>query len=96
MTLNQIIEILTTGEKAKIKQLMANRAIMSESKLRMVGELLSDYPEVSIEFNPMSQANEYIISRNGQFMATQFYWREGHYDAQGNHSLYDEYGMDLK
>ena len=92
MSLNQIIEILVNGEKAEIKQLIANRAIMSESKLRMVGELLSDYPEVEIAFNPMSEANEYIIRRNGNYMTSQFYWKDGYYDARGVHSLYDEYG----
>ena len=28
-------------------------------------------------------------------LGSQFFWNEGEYDAQGDHSLYDEYGMEL-
>ena len=95
MTLNEIVQVFVNGEKAEVKRLLSNRVIMTESKLRMVGELLSDYPEVEVAFNPMSMANEYLVSRNGNYMGSQFYWKDGHYDAQGVHSLYDEYGREL-
>lgn len=94
MTLNEIVQVFVSGEKAEVKQLLSNRVLMTESKLRMVGELLSDYPEVEIEFHPMSQTNEYMVRRNGNFMGSQFYWREGEYGANGVHSLYDEYGRE--
>lgn len=94
MTLNEIVQVFVSGEKAEVKRLLSNRVLMTESKLRMVGELLSDYPEVEIAFNPMSEANEYIVRRDGNYMGSQFYWKNGYYDARGIHSLYDEYGRE--
>ena len=28
-------------------------------------------------------------------LGSQFYWNKGSYNAEGEHSLYNEYGMDL-
>jgi hypothetical protein len=92
MTINQVLDIFEKGSREEVINLVENRVLMPESRLRMFGELLTG-TTVSIEHNPMSQVNEYWIYRNGECLATQFYWKDGEYNAQGEHSLYDEYGF---
>ena len=97
MTTNEICELLAHGNLQEAKAIIEDRKQMPESRLRMIGELLSDYPHVRMEHEPMSESNWYYIYRmeNGERsqVLMQFYWKEGSYNENGEHSLYDEYGF---
>ena len=97
MTTNEICELLAHGNLQEAKAIIEDRKQMPESRLRMIGELLSDYPHVHIDHDPMSESNWYYIYRmeNGERsqVLMQFYWKEGSYNENCEHSLYDEYGF---
>jgi len=50
---------------------------------------------VSITEDNMGQATWYYIYSASGLLASQFYWNAGQYNAQGNHSLYNEFGQSL-
>ena len=52
-------------------------------------------PGIEITKEDMGMATWYYIKRRGFNLASQFFWNEGKYDAEGNHSLYDEYGFSI-
>ena len=94
MTIKEICELLAYGDLQEAKAIIQDRKQMPESRLRMIAEVLTDYP-VRFEHEPMSESNWYYISRTDEertYVGSQFYWIKGSYDENGEHSLYDEYG----
>jgi hypothetical protein len=105
MTNNELCELLAHGNLQEAKPIIEDRKQMPESRLRIIGEMLSDYPHVYIEHEPMSESNWYYIWRKENIKGPhdwdrsdclmQFYWKDGSYNTEGVHSLYDKWGNTL-
>jgi len=89
-----LVNIIKQENPQAIKTVIENRKSVNEKTL----DLLYTLPIEGIEItkDDMGMATWFYISRNGKTIASQFFWNEGEYDAEGNHSLYDEYGFALK
>lgn len=91
MKLEQLVKILRTGSKLAIDTVISNRAEVQQSQLEFLMKM--DGHGVQITKDDMGHATWYYIYADGKLVGSQFYWNDGEYDAAGNHSLYDEYGM---
>lgn len=93
MKLDQLAKTLRSGNKAVINTTIQNRKEVNQSQLRFLKKM--GVEGVEITEDNMGQATWYYVSVNGENMGSQFYWNDGEYDAEGNHSLYDEYGFEV-
>jgi len=97
MKVSQLVKLLRNGSAEEIKEVFHNRKLVNQSKVRFLMSV-KDHG-VRIEEIKESQSTWYYIWRpiegGRENLASQFYWNEGEYDAEGNHSLYDEYGFAL-
>jgi len=94
MKVSQLVKLLRNGNAAEVSQVIENRKLVNQTKLRFLMNV-TDHGCI-IEEDNMGQATWYYISdKNNNLLSSQFYWNDGEYDAEGNHSLYDEYGMAL-
>ena len=91
MKLEQLVKIFRTLNKQAIGAVISNRAEVNQSQLEFLMKM--DGHGVVITKDDMGHATWYCIYADGEMVGSQFYWNDGSYDAQGNHSLYDEYGM---
>ena len=91
MKVSQLVKLLRTGSKEEIKAVINNRKEVNESKLRFLMSV-EDHG-CKIEIDNMGLSTWYYISRGDELLASQFYWNRGSYNAEGVHSLYDEYGF---
>lgn len=94
MKLEQLVKILRSADKELISSTIENRKEVTQSQLQFLMKMGVD--DVRITENNMGQATWYYIEVNGETMGSQFFWNDGEYDEEGNHSLYDEYGFELK
>jgi hypothetical protein len=96
MALNTInlANILKNENPQAVKTIIENRKSVDQLDL----EFFVNNPIEGIEItkDDMGMATWYYIKRNGQLVGAQFFWNEGEYNAQGIHSLYDEYGFSVK
>ena len=93
MKVSNIVKVLREGNKEAIQALISNRAEVTQSQLRFLMQI-KDHG-VSITEDNMGQATWYYIYSASGLLASQFYWNAGQYDTQGNHSLYNEFGLSL-
>lgn len=91
MKLEQLVKIFRTGSKQAIDAIISNRAEVQQSQLEFLMKMGGH--GVQITKDEMSHATWYYIYADGEMVGSQFYWVSGEYDANGQHSLYDEYGM---
>ena len=94
MKLEQLVKILRSADKELISNTIENRKEVTQSQLQFLMKMGVD--GVRITEDNMGQATWYYIEVNGKTMGSQFFWNDGEYDEEGNHSLYDEYGFELK
>lgn len=94
MKVSAIIKVLREGNKEAIKAVIENRKAVNQSKLRFLMSVV-DHGCTITEDNMGSATWYYIKNANGTLLGSQFYWNEGQYNAQGEHSLYNEYGQAL-
>ena len=94
MKVSQLVKLLRNGSKEEIKAVIENRKEVNQTKLRFLMSV-EDHG-CKIEEDDMELSTWYYITRGGELLACQFYWNEGSYNAEGVHSLYDEYGFALK
>ena len=104
MTTEQLKEIIMTGTPAQVAAAVSNRKEVTEKQVRELIKPLREY-DIYIDVDNMGQSTWYYIWKkinvkgphdwNRVNLADCFYWNRGSYNAEGIHSLYDEYGMAL-
>lgn len=96
MALNTInlVNILKNENPQAVKTTIENRKSVDQLDL----EFFMNNPIEGIEIEKVElvTATWYYVKREGRVIASQFFWNEGSYDSEGNHSLYDEYGFALQ
>jgi hypothetical protein len=93
INLTEILENANENPEA-VKTVIENRKSVEQRQL----EFFIHNPVKGIEItkDDMGESTWYYIKHNGKLISCQFYWNEGSYDSEGNHSLYDEYGFSIK
>ena len=104
MTNGQIKKMVLTGTPNEIKAMLENRKEVTQQQIKQLINPLRE-EGVYIEEDNMGQATWYYIWKKVNVtgphdwerlnLGSQFYWNEGSYNAEGEHSLYNEYGMAL-
>ena len=94
MKVSQLVKLLRNGNPAEVKEVFQNRKLVNQTKMRFLMSV-KDHG-CKIEEDNMGLSTWYYISKDNEYLTSQFYWNDGEYDAEGNHSLYDEYGFALK
>ena len=107
MKVSQLVKLLknvSVENVNEIEKLISNRKVVTQQDLKELKKSLRG-EHVYIDEDDMGQATWYYIWKKTNVkgphdwtrlnIADQFYWNDGEYDAEGNHSLYDEYGMAL-
>ena len=89
-----LVNIIKQENQQAVKTVIENRKSVDQKALDFLYMLPIN--GIEIEKDDMGSATWYYIKRAGKTIASQFYWNEGEYDNEGNHSLYDEYGFALQ
>ena len=102
MKVSQLVKALRSGNPEKVNALIQDRKAVSQSMLESLrGQLKEQH--IYIDKDDMGQATWYYVWRKENYksandwdrvnLGCQFFWNEGEYDANGEHSLYNEYGF---
>jgi len=96
MALNTInlANILKNENPQAVKTTIENRKSVDQLDLEFF--MNNPIEGIEIEKQDMGMSTWYYVKRRGFNVASQFFWNEGSYDSEGNHSLYDEYGFSIK
>jgi hypothetical protein len=92
--ISTLVNIVKNENPQAVKSVLENRKNVNQKAL----DLLYTLPIEGVEItkDDMGMATWFYVKRNNKTIASQFFWNDGEYDAEGNHSLYDEYGFNLK
>jgi len=89
-----LADILENENPQAVKSVIENRKSVEQRQLEFF--MNNPIEGIEIEKQDMGMATWYYVKRRGFNVASQFFWNEGSYDSEGNHSLYDEYGFSIK
>ena len=89
-----LVNIIKKENPQAVKTVMENRKLVDQKSFDFLYTL--PITGVEIEKVELVTATWYYVKREGRVIASQFFWNEGSYDSEGNHSLYDEYGFALQ
>mgnify|MGYP000008428887 FL=1 len=92
--ISTLVNIIKQENPQAVKSVLENRKNVNQKALDFL--YILPIEGVEITKDDMGMATWFYIKRNNKTIASQFFWNEGEYDAEGNHSLYDEYGFSLK
>ena len=92
--ISTLVNIIKKENPQAVKTVMENRKLVDQKSFDFLYTL--HITGVEIEKVELVTATWYYVKREGKVIASQFYWNEGEYDNEGNHSLYDEYGFPLQ
>ena len=92
--ISTLVNIIKKENPQAVKTVMENRKLVDQKSFDFLYTL--PITGVEIEKVELVTATWYYVKREGKVIASQFYWNEGEYDSEGNHSLYDEYGFALQ
>ena len=106
MNISQIKKIVLTGTPEQVQSAVGNRKEVTQIQMKALSETkLLREDGLFVEEDNMGQATWYYIWKKVNVtgphdwerlnLGSQFYWNEGSYNAEGEHSLYNEYGMAL-
>ena len=91
INVSALVKVLRNGNTNEIETTINNRKMVNQRMLDFLA--LMQIEGVKIESYDLGLSTWYHIHHNGVEVASQFYWNDGEYDAQGNHSHFDEYGF---
>ena len=94
LNVTTVVNHLKKSPIESVKTLINNRKAINQELLDFIVELSPSGIEITKD--NMGASTWYYIKRNGQLVGAQFFWNEGAYNAEGVHSLYDEYGYSVK
>tara|TARA_B110000503_G_scaffold52526_1_gene84436 strand:+ start:1993 stop:2313 length:321 start_codon:yes stop_codon:yes gene_type:complete len=100
----QLVNALRNGNAPEVNAILGDRKAITQQELK---ELIKPMRAegIYIDEDDMGQATWYYLwkkvnvksptSWERENLASQFYWNEGEYNANGVHSLFDEWGTEL-
>jgi len=101
---SNLVKVIKSKNAEAVNALIQDRTKVNQAMLDFI--YVVGIEGIEIEKDDMGLATWYYIWYKGNVnekgtdwdninLGSQFFWNEGEYDAQGDHSLYDEYGMEL-
>lgn len=101
-TILEIIEAMVNLDIELVRKLIQDRTKVTKETLEKLGQICfkTSYNGFNVVVHKMDFSTFYHLLNehmdgSATFLGAQFFWNEGTYDAQGNHSLYDEHGRPL-
>ena len=103
INVSELVKVIKTKNEEAVKALVQDRTKVNQTMLDFL--YVVGIEGIEITKDDMGLATWYYIWYKDNVkgdhdwqrvnLGYQFFWNDGEYDAQGNHSLYDEYGMEL-
>jgi len=104
INVSALVKTIKSKNAANVNALVGDRTKVNQAMLDFLDVV--GIEGIEITKDDMGLATWYYIWYKGNVNAegtdwdnislgSQFFWNEGEYDAQGDHSLYDEYGTQL-
>ena len=100
---SNLVKVIKTKNADAIKALVQDRTKVNQAMLDFL--YVMNIPGIEITKDDMGLATWYYIWYKDNVkgdhdwsrvnLGSQFFWNDGEYDAQGNHSMFDEYGIEL-
>ena len=103
INVSNLVKTIKSKNVANVNALVGDRTKVNQAMLDFI--YVVGIEGIEIEKDDLGLATWYYIWYKDNVkgdhdwdrvsLGYQFFWNEGEYDAQGDHSLYDEYGMEL-